>query len=121
MGAACSPPCQNASADESRFELARIASATAERLAAIEERLLLAESRIRVADLNAHLARDEHRASIHALTACVDGIGSGLDTCMHAVDGILAARDRQDKAVAQFGADTRRVVDAVDKMIAVRN
>ena len=116
MGAACCPPCRDASADEIRFELARIASAATERLAAVEDRLALAESRIRVADLNAHLTRDEHRESIRALSACVDGIGGGLDTCMHAIDGIIAARDRQDKAVAQFGADTRRVIDAIDGM-----
>lgn len=57
---------------------------------------------------------DIHRA-LRSLTASVDQVARGLDVHRHAIHEVLSARDRQDLAVAQFGSDVQRVIEAVER------
>jgi methyl-accepting chemotaxis protein len=108
MGASC---CGASTSRRSDLEAARWASpATAQPVHQLEPR---AASGDQIKAIEA--AIDDIRRALRSLTASVDQVARGLDVNRHAIHEVLSARDRQDLAVAQFGSDVRRVVEAVEQ------
>ena len=108
MGAAC----YGTSRRRSDLEAARRATLAAEQhpLHQLEPR---AASGDQIRSIEA--AIDDIRRAVRGLTASVDQVARGLDVNRRAIHEVLSARDRQDLAVAQFGSDVRRVIEAVER------